>query len=305
MMGAFGHDYSSLVETLAPLRGKNPVHIFNPGNAGDALIAANTYSFFEAIGLKVEHGYYRRNYHGRHIIFGGGGNLVPHYVEAKSFIGRHRESLKSFVLLPHSVRGHEDFLKTLDDRFTFFVREQKSYDHILATAPNLRLRKCHDMAFFADPRSLRQSPVAGLLRDLRAPRRLRFDLHQFRAWKQALDDRIGQLGTYPPHGAILNAFRHDVESTGGPVPEGNIDISELFMHMRDHGPFMSRQIVDAMVDLVSRYETIRTDRLHVTVLAALMGKDVEMRDNSYGKLGAIHATSIRDFGFDNVRFADP
>ena len=54
---------------------------------------------------------------------------------------------------------------------------------------------------------------------------------------------------------------------------------------------------------LGRHELVRTDRLHVMIGALLMGKRVEARDNSYGKLRAVHAHSLAG-GPGEVRWLD-
>jgi exopolysaccharide biosynthesis predicted pyruvyltransferase EpsI len=79
---------------------------------------------------------------------------------------------------------------------------------------------------------------------------------------------------------VLNAFRVDPETarpqdTESLLPEDNNDIS------------VTCDSLDEWLWTISRHELIRTDRAHVTVAAALMGKRVEYRASSYFKVPAI------------------
>ena len=77
----------------------------------------------------------------------------------------------------------------------------------------------------------------------------------------------------------LDAFRTDHE-TGGRValPPGNDDVSATAADL------------DAWLDAIARHDRVRTDRAHVMIAAALMGRAVEWAPGSYHKLEALTAT---------------
>jgi exopolysaccharide biosynthesis predicted pyruvyltransferase EpsI len=54
--------------------------------------------------------------------------------------------------------------------------------------------------------------------------------------------------------------------------------------------------------VLDRATAIRTNRLHVGIGAALLGKQVELSDNSYGKIKAVYAASLSCF--PRVSFTD-
>lgn len=86
----------------------------------------------------------------------------------------------------------------------------------------------------------------------------------------------------PGRGA-LNAFRGDPEAAGGPIPDGNEDISATC------------DSLDEFLWKISRRERIRTDRAHVMIAAAMMGKIVEFRSSNYHKLPAIADFALQGF----------
>jgi glycosyltransferase involved in cell wall biosynthesis len=74
----------------------------------------------------------------------------------------------------------------------------------------------------------------------------------------------------------LNAFRTDRESVAGrPLPVDNDDIS------------VTAPSLERWLEVIARCELARTDRAHVMIAAALMGKRVEFAPSSYHKLQAI------------------
>jgi exopolysaccharide biosynthesis predicted pyruvyltransferase EpsI len=82
------------------------------------------------------------------------------------------------------------------------------------------------------------------------------------------------------HQGVLSAFRTDEEAAGMPVPEGNRDISS------------DCETLDEWLWTISRHDLIRTDRAHVVIAAAMLGKRVEWRPSSYHKLPGIVRFSI-------------
>ena len=46
---------------------------------------------------------------------------------------------------------------------------------------------------------------------------------------------------------------------------------------------------------IQPFKKIITNRLHVAITAALMGKTVEMHDNDYGKLSSVWKMSMQNF----------
>jgi hypothetical protein len=82
----------------------------------------------------------------------------------------------------------------------------------------------------------------------------------------------------------LNAFRTDVESaTPGIYPQGNVDLSNEYLYVED------------WLTAISQYETIRTDRAHVMIAAAMMGKRVEYKAGAYHKVPAIAEFALSEF----------
>lgn len=85
----------------------------------------------------------------------------------------------------------------------------------------------------------------------------------------------------------LNAFRLDDESLElRPVPPGNDDISE------------TAESLESWLRAIERHAVINTDRAHVMIAGALMGKEVNYAPSSYFKVEAIAQFALGDY---NVR----
>lgn len=82
---------------------------------------------------------------------------------------------------------------------------------------------------------------------------------------------------------VLTAFRTDEESAFPTVPENNQDISVTCHNLEE------------WLKIIARHEIIRTDRAHVTIAGALLGKRVDYLASSYHKVPAIVDYSLRDF----------
>jgi exopolysaccharide biosynthesis predicted pyruvyltransferase EpsI len=82
------------------------------------------------------------------------------------------------------------------------------------------------------------------------------------------------------HAGILSAFRTDAEAAGMPVPVDNRDIS------------VQCGTLDEWLWSISRHELIRTDRAHVAIAGAMLGRTVEYRPSSYHKVPEIVRFSI-------------
>lgn len=77
---------------------------------------------------------------------------------------------------------------------------------------------------------------------------------------------------------ILHAFRDDSEASGEPIPLDNLDVASI------------RCSLEAWLGLLDHYAEIHTDRAHVMVAGALLGKRVRWRPNGYFKVAAMAET---------------
>ena len=54
---------------------------------------------------------------------------------------------------------------------------------------------------------------------------------------------------------------------------------------------------------ISKFKTVRTNRLHIGIMSAMLGRQVDLFDNSYGKIRDVFDYSLRE-QFPNVRWQD-
>lgn len=98
----------------------------------------------------------------------------------------------------------------------------------------------------------------------------------------------------PPEIETGRFFRIDKEASGRfeDVPD-SVDLSEMGNHM-SNGDDLLREI--------ARYGHVVTDRLHVGIGAALLGRRVDLYSGDDFKIGAIYKSSLQ--GLAHVRFLD-
>ena len=273
--------------------GTEVLYVPNLGNAGDSLIAAATFQVLRSQGLRwriLDHRDLRADTAGAVLLYGGGGNLVPLYLDARRFIAAHHRRARRLVLLPHTIEGNEDLLGELGPNVDLIARERRSFEHIRAHAPRARHHLMHDVALGVDLEELRGGP----LRLFAAPPSLRIAaLLAKRGWQ-----RLGR--PRPPAGRVLAAFRTDREATGIARPADNYDLSSIYLDWVSPEGF-ARVASRDLLAIADRYDEIRTNRLHVGIAGALLGKRMVLHDNSYGKNRAIWEHSLAG-RFPNVEW---
>ncbi len=266
-------------------------YVPNEGNAGDALIAAGTWQFFDDIELHPEYGTVRGLKCGDAAIYGGGGNLVPEYGSCAAFLERCLAvDVASALVMPQTIRGHEALLARLDERYTLVCRDTASMLRVQASGCRARLVYAPDMALYVD--------VARLFAKCETysgPRIWARFAHMDRLlpylrWRWALSRRT------PPLGGHINMMRVDMEATLAQPGDPRWDMSHLYgskLRFREESDLVSRDFLH----FFSKVSSVRTNRLHAGVAGALMGCDVTYLENSYGKIGAVYDSWLSHLPF--------
>ncbi len=91
-----------------------------------------------------------------------------------------------------------------------------------------------------------------------------------------------------PGMGVLNAFRTDREGLPLALPVDNSDIS------------VTCGSLDEWIWTIARCETVQTDRAHVTIAAAMLGKRVRYRPSNYHKVPAIIEFSLQGFPVEPI-----
>ena len=265
---------SEMEEYLAGFAGHPVLFYPNPGNAGDSLIAAGEYAAFARAGIPFQLVDFGSDVTGGTVLLGGGGNLVPMYASTRLAFERFLGKAARIILLPHTVRGHDDLLRRLDDTCTIFCRDPLSHAHVTANAPRAVVRLAHDMAFHVDPEELlADEDIAATAAPKFAERLARANLTA-----AALAEK-----------EVVNYLRRDGESAGHDLTI-DADPSDLFDF--GVGPEQAQMASWCLLSAIALAKSVRTDRLHVGIGAAMLGKTCTLMDNSYGKNAGIFAHSL-------------
>ncbi|MCL0389549.1 polysaccharide pyruvyl transferase family protein [Klebsiella pneumoniae] len=235
------------------------VYKANPGNAGDGVIASATYDFFERNALTYIPYRDGERYSSETdiLIFGGGGNLIEGlYSEGDDFIQNNIGKFHKVIIMPSTIRGYSDLFINNIDKFVVFCRENITFDYIksLNYEPNKNVFITDDMAFY-------------------------LDLNKY-------------LSLKPVYKKQANCFRTDSESLTGDYKENNHDISLTWNGDYWDNEFLARNSTRCMINFLEEYKVVNTDRLHVAILASLLGKEVNFYPNSYYKNEAVYNYSL-------------
>lgn len=283
----------------------------NPGNAGDALIASGAFLLFEQAGLEVEL-INIKNFDATNkiVLYAGGGNLVGIYPEARDFFYKFHKAAKQLILLPHTVTENEDLLAELGGNVTLFARELVSYEHLKKHAKKANVYLDHDLALNLDAKQLAQAPRIGFLevvcqkikhRLLSDQKSLNYPRPQIMLRNAFVEGSTFVKKGFRPN--VGNFFRSDVERSGIPIPRDNADLSRVYEY-GTHAQSLTDYTTKRMLAFIDKFDLVRTDRLHVCIGAALLGKKVEFYPNSYFKCRAVYQYSLKD-KFQNVKWVEP
>lgn len=279
----------------------------NPGNAGDSLIAAATFQFFERHHISYEvvtNDSFDSK--GKIVVYGGGGNFGGINSRVATFIQLHHQRAKQFILLPHTLFGAESLLALLGGNVHLICREKVSFQHALTHAPKAKVYLHDDMVFACDVNAILAKPINVSISKHVAEevwRRIRgMDTYDYGISLRCILHywlyQAKQLFKPKNNSNILNAFRVDVEKTDIKIPNDNLDISDLF-ELSSCQQDLALLATQKFLNYINQFEVINTNRLHVAIGATLLGKQVNLYGNNYFKIKAIYDYSLSN-KFNNV-----
>jgi hypothetical protein len=288
----------------------------NPGNAGDALIAHASRQLFDRLDLEYVWVNDLRHFdpRGRVVVYGGGGNLVPLYSDASRALSWADGNARRLILLPHTIHGHKQLLAGLGPGTELICRERVSYDHVRDSVRSASCYLADDLALSVDVESTLASPPGPPAALPLHARRLFYRLilrpslrrsvaspSSLRCGDRLFATRLAELENGTPSG-VLHAFRTDAERVEGRIPGDNQDLSKLL--------FFGTRSADIchvgalhLLRYLDLFDEVRTNRLHLAVGAAVLGKRVKLGPNSYFKNRAVYEFSMRD-RFPDVEWVD-
>ncbi|CAI3945577.1 Exopolysaccharide biosynthesis protein EpsI [Commensalibacter communis] len=242
----------------------------NPGNAGDSVIAAATYDYFEKNRLFFSFWSDKETYNSQRdiLIYAGGGNLIEGlYMDGYNFINQQYKSFYKTIILPHTIRGYNDLFVNNQDRFIICCREEITYNKIVSLGyiDNKSVLLTHDMAF---------GLILRKYLDKKTPISLRGE---------------------------VNCFRTDDESNFNSKHENNHDISLSWNGDYWANISLARNSTRSLISFLREFKVVNTDRLHIAILGSLLNMNVKFYPNSYYKNEAVFNRSILNM-FPNTIF---
>ncbi|MGR5094388.1 polysaccharide pyruvyl transferase family protein [Vibrio maritimus] len=280
-----------LFAELTPLlSGKSVIFIDYPiyWNVGDYLITQGAEYLFEKVGARVNDRISGRNKQRLFrkkldsqtvLVLNGGGNfgdIYPHHQELR------KEVVSAFpnnkvIILPQSIH-YNNAIALKEDIEVFkshpdlhlYVRDQHSFEEMKQSIPDGRLKKLPDMAFTMSQRWNKTLP------DKHKPLRMR----RRDCETQSIEDQPVEAFDWEDLCTTRHQFGYDFARRLARAENKlncPLGLSWFWKKYSDH-------VVNIAVERFQSANVVDTDRLHGLILALLLGRDVVMRDNSYGKL---------------------
>jgi len=287
-----------IIQYLRSIPQDEKIYFFpNPGGAGDSMIALATYTLFKEmqIGYSIVPVSQAFDPVGKTVVYGGGGNLVHYYDTARKTVQKYHSRAKKLVILPHTINANEDLLGELGANVDVICREPVSFAHVREFAPGANVFLMEDIAFSLDMKKIARKTYLPLKKQSLAflPRD---SLMAILMSLKQLSGKILERGDF----RTLNAFRKDLEGTRLRFPRDNIDLSLLFSHSTTN-EMMAYYVTHCILRVINHYQKVCTDRLHICIAAAKLGKEVEFFPNKYYKCEAVYHYSMKD-QYPNVRW---
>lgn len=277
---------STVREVLEEARGRYRRIYVRPGlgNAGDALIAAGFSTLADSIGVTL------------HelpgvplevpqvtgddlLVLMGGSWLASHWDFGTQVIDHLTRADAPLLVLPSSLHGNEATLRRLRPQDTLFTRERYSDDFARSLGLDCRVEIDHDTALHLDARQVMTRGWAVRPRD-------RHDVERLVA--------LARLRAQATRCDTLTAWRVDAEASGAhPHARWRDDLSLVAnFGTTDHAAI--ERSAGWLLRAISWFDRVETDRLHVGIGAALLGRPVTIHTNSYHKIRGIYEYSLRD-----------
>lgn len=288
---------NDLAEILRPMQ---PFYFLpNVGNLGDLLLAVSIRRFFQ------QHGLTFREYHPelppqeKHCLVHGGGGCSHHWGYGQLKEQLTAPNVESCVILPHSFSGVDELLAALDERHTVLCREEASYDQACRINKKSRILLADDCGLMFDMGTL--PPYPAKIPAIPSPP-TKDDRHSFKQLMRGLREkmmdgvRCASVAVKPENKLRQVGFilRQDVEKATDLCSPLAFDLSRCWSGDCCDSVF-SNILLRCFADALNQVDIVVTDRLHVSIMGHLLGKEVYMMDNDYGKLGGVYQLSLRSF----------
>lgn len=278
----------------------------NRGNLGDIAIATSCYQFFDSKNMNystVDMSLEQQSFVDKpfNLVYGGGGLFTKYYRQYyQDILNLFRsKNLQNAVIMPASFYECRDVLAQLDERFTVFCREKQSYEYCVANNSRAKFILADDMVIgldtdyykkeFLDKNNLKSFLSKNGKENFKnVVERLcpfYFEVQkQFKKVKKSSNTNIGYF------------LRTDDEKFFNPEKSGLESLVDLSLCASS---FCADKAMDIMLSklflgILDSYDVIVSDRLHIGICSALLGKEVYLLDNSYKKVSNVYKNSLKN-----------
>ena len=279
----------------------------NRGNLGDVVIATSEYQFFN------DNNYNYTVMDTQNIpqddftlVYGGGGLWTKYYDFSNVTDIFKLKNIKKIIILPSSFNECDNLFDVVDERFTIFCREEKSYNYCLSKNKKAEFILSNDMALGLNIdfyKNLNKKCVKNIDSNLVKDVYNKLYLPYKNIFKFIPD--IFKNITYKSNKAIGYFLRHDVESKNDWSNfdiKLNEDLSQILGSYCIDSSF-SVILTKIFLSMIDTVDIVVTDRLHVGICGYLLNKEVILIDNSYGKLSSVYNYSLESY--KNVHLISP
>lgn len=275
-------------ELLEQYRGQTVFYKPNPGNGGDALIAYSAFVLLKKFQMQVRIVRPEDDLTNQVVFYCGGGNLVNYYHHCAEFMKQVHQKVKHFILLPHTIDGHKELLTELGENVTLICREQKSFNYVNSFSNIGQVLLADDLVFNMDVTSdFPELPSAKSLAKVMTLRPMLAAVYRKR-------QTVGYFTKKRVTSKSLHAFRDDVERTTENLGKENIDVTALINLNPAMDSFeLVRETTHRILRFLNQFSEINTNRLHVAIAGALLGKQVNFYGNAYHKNESVYHYSMQ------------
>lgn len=271
----------------------------NDGNLGDLLIAEATRQYFSRNGIKWKEFDPDNppNEESYNLVYGGGGRFTSHWSGIdKNLALLTAPCVKKGIILPHSFYQVDDFLRALDGRHTVMCREKRSYEYVLSLHARAEVLLEEDLGLQLDVHALPPLSSFPFLppEPDRAKRRQRFLWVRQWPWLVAQGVRMACVralwqGRRAKIAFLLRTDREKSSRFQSPIA---YDISASLTTDCFPTPY-NAYLIRAFAEALRYPDVVVTDRLHVGIMACLVGKKTYLLDNDYGKISGVYEQSLQ------------
>lgn len=263
----------------------------NNGNAGDALLNMGFYALAKKYNVhfvEINKNEINKVRDVDVLLIAGGGALVPEWGSTTELVANLNKNIK-LIIFPQSIRDIDNVISNLPKDTVIFCREKYSYEYCLEKSNAKSIFLENDIAFYCDLHEILESKVGMPI----------FSKKNIARHVILIGHKVG---SYFKHNSIF-AMRVDKEKSDNlNVPRNLINDFSIVASFGSGNYKQSLYSARKFLNLINLYDEIHTDRLHVSIGAALLGKKVKVYNNGYYKCKGVYEQSMKEM--ENVSFIE-